>query len=188
MTSSLQFFFSRPNTQHLGQKNCLWSHTLITTYLTDKTKNNRIGIKVLLGQMYRTKIPRKKKKITEEVCFCLRNTGLIINKEVQIFAWKYFHSLIISCWEVHAPKSFYPKADLVHECASCCQWVTWKMCHLMRVLRKRVIAVYTLQDYCNAIIWANTSKCCAWSSGLLHCSLVISIAYLPAGCVFTKAN
>lgn len=51
-----------------------------------------------------------------------------------------------------------------------------------------MIAIHTVQNYCNAIIWANNSKCVAGSSGLLHCSLVVSIAYLPAGCVFTKAN
>lgn len=73
----------------------------MTTYLTDKAKNNRIDIKVLLGQMYRTEIPRKKKERREEVCFYLRNTGLFINKEIQIFAWKYFHSFILLCWKVH---------------------------------------------------------------------------------------
>lgn len=38
-----------------------WSPSLVTTYLTDKAKNNKINIKLILGQMYRIEIPIKKK-------------------------------------------------------------------------------------------------------------------------------
>lgn len=174
-------------TKYLGRELSGWNPSLMTTYLTGKAKNNGIDIKVLLGQMYRTEIPRKKKKKGERKYASTWETlGCSLTKKSKYLLGNIFTASYCCVGKSTLCISL-SKADLVHECASCCQWVTWKICHLVRVSRKGAIAVYTVQDYCNAIIWANGSKCCAWGCGLLHCTLVISIAYLSAGCMFTKA-
>lgn len=137
------FFHSRPNIPKPGKENC---PSLMPNYLTGKLKTKRIDIKAVLGHVG------------------LKFLWGKIDKGKYVSAWekldwsstkksKYLLGNIFIGWcvmleSLHS-ECLYPKADLVHECASCCQWVTCRICHSVTVLGKGANPVYPGQDYCN---------------------------------------
>lgn len=160
MRMDLQFFHSR--TQKLGKENCPYLKPVWCPAISLRN----LKLRELIQKQFwasRTEIPKGKNGQRKHVS-AWDTLGWSSTKKS-----KYLLGNIFTAWYVmlESPHSecLYPKADLVHGCASCCQWVTCRIWHSITLLGKGENAVYPGQDYCNDIIWANNPKCCAWSSG-----------------------
>lgn len=157
----LQFFHSR--TQKFGKENCPYlkpqfdaqlGNLKLRGMIQKKFWASHVQLKFLKGKMDKGSIFLPEKHWADHQ---QRNPNICL---------EIFSQLDMSYWKVHTLRvSIQKQAWLVHECAFCCQWVTCRICPSVTVLGKGENAVYPGQNYCNDMIWANNSKCCAWSSG-----------------------